>query len=138
MILERLASRENFRKVEEEWQYEFIYYVLSSIGIPEDILDGCFPEAGVEEFTVEHRVELRKYMRRPTQDKDLGTYNNSEKIRQWTHTFLLQGSYPLPWPGLYATGMAQLVRGSSNMKFERLYRYNYISTSFQAGVSYEF
>jgi len=89
MILERLASRENFRKVEEEWQYEFIYYVLSSIGIPEDILDGCFPEEGAEGFTVEHRVELRKYMTtfdvKIIDDRDGGItmYLEEELIARW-------------------------------------------------------
>ena len=63
MDIARLADRDNFRKVEEEWQYEFVYYILSSIGIPEDILDGCFPEDGIDGFTVDHKIELRKYMK---------------------------------------------------------------------------
>jgi len=62
MKLERLASRDNYRDVEKEWQYEFVYYVLESIGIPEDILSGCFPEEGLEAFTIDHKIELRKHM----------------------------------------------------------------------------
>lgn len=62
MELSRLASRSNYRDVEKEWQYEFVYYVLESIGIPEEVLDGCFPEEGMEAFTVAHKIELRTYM----------------------------------------------------------------------------
>ena len=61
MKLSRLAGRNNFREVENEWQYEFIYYVLESIGIPEEILDGCFPDES-EDMTVDHKIELRRYM----------------------------------------------------------------------------
>ncbi|MAE87668.1 MAG: hypothetical protein CMB80_33350 [Flammeovirgaceae bacterium] len=64
MELSRLASRDNYRKVEEEWQYEFIYHVLSTIGIPEEILEGCFPEEGIDSFTVHHKIELRHYMKK--------------------------------------------------------------------------
>lgn len=62
MKLSRLASRDNYRDVEQEWQYEFVYYVLDSIGIPEEILEGCFPEEGLDAFTVDHKIELRKHM----------------------------------------------------------------------------
>ncbi len=60
MELSRLASRDNYREVEEEWRLEFIYYVLSNIGIPEDVLDECFPEDGI---TVRHRIKLRHHMK---------------------------------------------------------------------------
>ena len=62
MELSRFVSRDNYRQEEEQWQYEFVYYVLSNIGIPQEILDGCFPEDGMEAFTVDHKIELRKPM----------------------------------------------------------------------------
>lgn len=60
MKLIRLASKNNYRKVEEEWQYEFIYHVLSSIGIPQEILDSCFPEDG--DLTVQNKITLRYHL----------------------------------------------------------------------------
>ena len=62
METSRLASRDNYREVEKEWQYEFIYYVLSNIGIPENILNVCFPEDGLNALTVQHKIELRHHM----------------------------------------------------------------------------
>ena len=63
MELTRLADRDNLRHVEKEWQYEFTAYVLSNLGIPQDILEGCFP-ANVDKFTIEHKMELRKYLKK--------------------------------------------------------------------------
>ena len=51
------------RQVEKEWQYEFIVYVLSNLGVPQELLEGCFPE-NVDEFTVEHKIELRKHLKK--------------------------------------------------------------------------
>ena len=59
----RLADRDNLRQVEKEWQYEFIVYVLSNLGVPQELLEGCFPE-NVDEFTVEHKIELRKHLKK--------------------------------------------------------------------------
>jgi hypothetical protein len=59
----RLADRDNLRRVEKEWQYEFIVYVLSNLGVPQELLEGCFPE-NVDEFTVEHKIELRKHLKK--------------------------------------------------------------------------
>jgi len=89
MKLTRLAGRHNFRTVEEEWQYEFVYYVLSNIGIPEEILDGCFPEEGIEGFTVDHRIELRKHMNTfdvsiiDDRDNGITMYVEEQLIAQW-------------------------------------------------------
>ncbi|KKN70821.1 hypothetical protein LCGC14_0427130 [marine sediment metagenome] len=63
MELTRLADRGNFRQVEEEWQYEFTVYVLINLGIPEDILEGCFPE-NMADFTVEHKMELKRHLKK--------------------------------------------------------------------------
>lgn len=59
----RLADREDIRVVEKEWQYEFMVYVLSRMGIDEEILEGCFPE-DVNDFSVEHRMELRRCLKK--------------------------------------------------------------------------
>lgn len=89
MELSRLASQDNYREVEEEWKYEFIYHVLSSIGIPEEILDGCFPEEGIEGFTVQHKIELRHYMKQfdvtIVDDRDGGIkiFVERELIAEW-------------------------------------------------------
>jgi len=54
----READRDNFRNVEKEWQWEFVQYVLSNLGIPKDLLDICFPE-DMEDFSPAHKIELR-------------------------------------------------------------------------------
>ena len=59
----RLASRHNFREIEHEWQWEFCFWVLSSMGIPENLLEECLPEDGnFEDITAEHKIRLRKHM----------------------------------------------------------------------------
>ena len=89
MKLSRLASRDNYREVEEEWKFEFIYHVLSSIGIPEEILGKCFPDGGIEELTVEHKIELRKYMKQfdvtIVDDRDGGIkiFVEQELVAEW-------------------------------------------------------
>ena len=61
MKLSRLASRDNYRDVEKEWKYEYIYYILSNIGLPDGV-DKYFPEDGIDAFTVEHRIALKNYI----------------------------------------------------------------------------
>jgi len=63
MELIRLANRDNYRQIEEEWRFEFVYFVLEKIGIPHDILTGCFPDE-INDLGVEHKIELRKHMSR--------------------------------------------------------------------------
>jgi hypothetical protein len=63
MELIRLADRGDLRQVEKEWQYEFIVYVLSTMGISQETLEGCFPES-VDDFTVEHKMELRRCLKK--------------------------------------------------------------------------
>ena len=59
----RLTDRDNLRQTEKEWQYEFIVYVLSNLGVPQELLEGCFPE-NVDDFTVDHKIELRKHLKK--------------------------------------------------------------------------
>ena len=58
-----LANREDVRKVEAEAQHDFIFFVLESLEIPTDILEECFPETGLDDFGVEQKIKLRKYLR---------------------------------------------------------------------------
>lgn len=59
----RLAGRHNFREVEQEWQWEFVFYVLSSLGIPDELLEECVPEeGGFEDIKANHKIRLRKHM----------------------------------------------------------------------------
>lgn len=59
----RLASRFNFREVENEWQWEWVLYVLFNLGIPEEMLEDCVPENGsFEDITPTHKISLRKHM----------------------------------------------------------------------------
>lgn len=57
----RLSDRDKFRDVENEWQWEFVYYVLTNLGIPEDLIDECFPET-LDEITPEHKTSLRELL----------------------------------------------------------------------------
>ena len=89
MELSRLASRGNYRDVEKEWQYEFVYYVLESIGIPEEVLAGCFPEEGMDAFTVAHKIELRTYMNKfdvtivDDRDQGIKIFVEQDKVAEW-------------------------------------------------------
>lgn len=97
MEISRLASRDNYRKVVEEWQYEFIYYVLSNIGIPEEVLGECFPEDGLDAFTISHKIALKKYMNTfdvtIVDDRDGGIkiFVEQDMIAEWKKcTFILR------------------------------------------------
>lgn len=59
----RLASRFNFREVESEWRWEFVFYVLSNMGVPDDMLSECLPEdSSFKDIDVNHQIRLRKHM----------------------------------------------------------------------------
>jgi len=65
MKISRLAARDNFREVEEEWRWEFVFHVLTSIGIPEEELEECVPEDGnFLEIEPKHKISLRKHMKK--------------------------------------------------------------------------
>lgn len=61
MILKRWADRDNYREVEQEWKYEWIFYILSHMGLEDEILQECFPEGGFADFDVKHRLKLREH-----------------------------------------------------------------------------
>jgi len=56
MELIRLSGRHNYQEVVDEWQYEFVYYVLSNMGLPEEALNECFVESIP---SVEDKIKLR-------------------------------------------------------------------------------
>jgi hypothetical protein len=84
-----LANRDNFRQVVDELRYNFTIYVLESLGIPEEILDECFPEGGYDEFSVEHKKKLRSILRSfdvtIMDDRDGGTqiYLDRDLMAEW-------------------------------------------------------
>ena len=65
MTLTRLASRSNYREVEKEWRYEFVQYVMSKLGIPDEIFEKireeCLPD-NYEDFGVNQKILLRKHL----------------------------------------------------------------------------
>jgi hypothetical protein len=65
MTLTRLASRSNYKEVEKEWRYEFVQYVISKLGIPDEmfaeIKKECLPD-DYEDFGVDQRILLRKHL----------------------------------------------------------------------------
>ena len=87
--LSRLANRDNYRKVEEEWQYEFIYYVLSKIGVSEEVLESCFPDDGVEAITVHHKIQLRHHLSKlgvniiDDRDGGIKIFVDRELVAEW-------------------------------------------------------
>ena len=56
------VNREDARRVEADEKYNFIRGVLEVLEIP---LEECFPEEeGVEYFTTDHKIKLRKALRK--------------------------------------------------------------------------
>ncbi|MBI4375063.1 MAG: hypothetical protein HY549_01310 [Elusimicrobia bacterium] len=84
-------------------------------------------------------LSLRRYFNRPIQDADSGLYQGA-KLRQTTHMLGVNLKYPLTWwlNGLMAEAAAGANISGSNMKYEKLYRYNYSSFSYQMGLRYDF
>ena len=64
MKVTRLADRDNYRYVEEEWKYEFIVYVLSNLGIPEEELTKYLTE-DYADFTLEKKIQLKQLLDDP-------------------------------------------------------------------------
>lgn len=63
MLMIREADRDNYREVEKEWQWEFVFYVLNHMGIPDEELMECLPEDGdYLKISTNHKISLRKYM----------------------------------------------------------------------------
>ncbi|MFH2069894.1 MAG: hypothetical protein ABIJ11_01610 [Elusimicrobiota bacterium] len=81
-------------------------------------------------------ITHRKYQDRIAQ-KDDGTYT-AEKIYQATNTLGFALSYPLGiMKGLSARVSANYRDASSNMKYEKYYKYNYYITNYFAGIEWE-
>lgn len=63
MKLTRPASRSNFRQVEKEWQWEFVFWVLHEIGLSDEILQDCLPESGeFLDIGPSEKIKLRSYL----------------------------------------------------------------------------
>lgn len=86
-------------------------------------------------MTLGYEFARRRYLDRPAQTED-GNYSaTGEKIHLHTHTVSWQLSYPIAWGlGLKASGSYR--RSSSNMSYEKTYKYNYQSAHYFVGLSY--
>ena len=84
-----LANREDVRNIEAELQYEFVAFVLESLGIPPEVLIECFPEGGYDEFDVIHKKRLREYLKKfdveIVDDRDGGIkiYLDDDVVAEW-------------------------------------------------------
>ena len=86
-------------------------------------------------FSLSYLWGLRSYSQRPTQDSNGAYLPGTVDIH--SRTLALALSIPLA-AGFKATAQANLTTSDSNMKFEKLYRYNYNLSSQMIGVSYEY
>lgn len=77
----------------------------------------------------------RQYNQRPTQSSD-GTYQ-SDKLRMNTHSLSYSAKYPLLL-GISVVAQGVYRQSTSNMAYERTYRYNYIAQHYFAGLSWEY
>ena len=80
-------------------------------------------------------VSTRDYSKRPVQNSE-GTYG-SEKIHTWSSAATASMSYPVA-PHFALQLATQLGWNSSNMKYEKLYRYNFHTATYLIGFSYEY
>jgi len=84
-----LANRDTCRIVEEEAKYEFTIHILESMGIPEDVLEECFPEGGFNDFSVNHKIKLRDILRKfditilGNGDGGFKIYVDKEVVAEW-------------------------------------------------------
>lgn len=89
-----LADRNNYRDLIAEQQYEFMVWILGSIpGIDAAELESCFPGA-YSDFTVQHRIALRKFCDRYTIDV-LDDKNGGMKI--YINSDTLIAEWKKPW-----------------------------------------
>ena len=61
MEFKRLSNKNDFREVEEEWQYEFMIYVFQGMGMPDEMLSKYFPES-YKDFDVDKKIKLRAFL----------------------------------------------------------------------------
>lgn len=83
-----LINRDQAKQVEAQQRHEFVAHVLQEMGLPEDLLNECLPEA-VEEFTSDKKLKLRellsKFNIRIISDLDNGLkiYVDGEQVAEW-------------------------------------------------------
>lgn len=85
-----LVNREDLNKTIEIQKYEFMIWILETIGISKEDLEKCFPIEGFDSFGVEQRILLRsicdKYIIDIVDDKSGGMkiyVNNESLIAEW-------------------------------------------------------
>lgn len=95
------ADLEDIRSLEIEEQNNFIFYILSTAGVPDDRIEPCIPVES-NEMTTEQRILFRKlcseYNLSVINDQDGGyriyvgnTFDDSLKIAEWFKpTFVLK------------------------------------------------
>ena len=82
-----------------------------------------------------YEFAMRRYYKRLAQKSD-GAYT-SAKLNQYSSSFTLETSYPLV-KGLDARAYGTWASSSSNNRYEQVYRYNYNSSSYFAGLEWRF
>lgn len=87
------------------------------------------------QVSLKYNYEVRDYRTRLVQDA-FGTHDN-ETISQWTHLWTANVSYQLG-KGFSVRFLRNQRRTKSNTHYERFYRYNFTTSNYLIGVSYEF
>lgn len=89
-------------------------------------------------FGICYELSFRQYLERLSQDSE-GNYLN-EKVYQNTNTVGITVSYPLNnlLSGLFIKFNANYCTVSSNMKYEKYYKYNYYVTNYFLGFVWEY
>ena len=82
-----------------------------------------------------YEFSLRAYPERPAQKTD-GAYT-SKKLKQYSSTLTLEASYPV-LKGLDANLRGSWDTSRSNNRYEQVYRYNYESSMYFAGLEWRF
>lgn len=101
----------------------------AGINLYKEITPKKFADAGLDV-----RYRRTQFKERPVQDAS-GAYQ-SEIIHYNEFVLALSGGYPIS-PGFRWTFSLQMGKQSSNMGFEKLYRYNYDTVSYLMGFVYE-
>lgn len=89
------------------------------------------------EAALTYRFSLRNYRERLTQDSS-GAYL-SDKVHQTYHGIGINLRYPLSFmEGMDVRAAYSLLKTSSNMKYEAVYRYNYTTFNYFLGLGWSF
>lgn len=124
------SDQDNFDASRTQYNPGFYDYLEYSIA-PKVVsrLFGKFDSAIVYNYT------RRDYNHRPIQDSE-GNYLK-DKININTHTVSVSLKYPLAY-GLSVVTQGAYRKATSNMRFERTYRYNYNAQHYFAGLSWQY